>query len=91
MNLSVAIATDNRENFIKEQLESILNQTWLPEEIVISDDASTDRTSEILMQYKERYPKLVKLLLNKENVGFVKNFERAIMNSTGDVVALSDQ
>ena len=58
---------------------------------MISDDASTDRTSEILMQYKERYPKLVKLLLNKENVGFVKNFERAIMNSTGDVVALSDQ
>ena len=91
MKLSVAMATYNGEKFIKEQLTSILNQTRLPDEIMISDDASTDKTPEILMEYKEKYPKLIKLLLNKENVGFVKNFERAIMNSTGDLVALSDQ
>ena len=91
MNLSVAMATYNGEKFIRDQLDSILNQTRLPDEIVISDDASTDRTPEILMEYKEKYPKLIKFLLNKENIGFVKNFERAIMNSTGDVVALSDQ
>ncbi len=91
MKLSIAMATYNGEKFIREQLDSILNQTQLPDEIVISDDASTDRTPAILMQYKERYPKLIKLLLNKKNVGFVKNFERAIMNTTGDVVAFSDQ
>ncbi len=91
MKLSVAMATYNGEKFLKEQLDSILNQTRLPDEIVISDDASTDRTPEILIEYKEKYPKLIKLLLNKANVGFVKNFERAIMNTTGDLVALSDQ
>ncbi len=91
MKLSIAMATYNGEKFIKEQLDSILNQTRLPDEIVISDDASTDKTVEILMEYKEKYPKFIKLILNKENVGFVKNFERAIMNTTGDLVALSDQ
>ncbi len=91
MKLSIAMTTYNGEKFIREQLDSILNQTRLPDEIVISDDASADKTVEILMEYKEKYPKLINLLLNKENVGFVKNFERAIMNTTGDLVALSDQ
>ena len=91
MKLSVCMATYNGEKFIKEQIESILNQTHKPDEIIISDDASRDKTQDILIEYQKRYPDLIKVILNKDNVGFVKNFERALLASSGDLVALSDQ
>ena len=43
----------NGENYIKDQIESFLNQTLLPQEIIISDDCSSDKTLEILENYKE--------------------------------------
>ena len=91
MKLSVCMATYNGEKFIKEQIESILNQTHKPDEIIISDDASKDKTQDILIEYQKRYPDLIKVILNKDNAGFVKNFERALLASSGDLVALSDQ
>jgi len=91
MKISVCMATYNGEQFVKEQIESILNQTHKPDEIIISDDASRDKTQEILIEYQKRYPDLIKVILNKDNVGFVKNFERALLASSGDLVALSDQ
>ena len=48
MKIGVLIATYNGEKFIKEQLVSILNQTVKPDEIIISDDGSTDGTLEII-------------------------------------------
>jgi glycosyltransferase involved in cell wall biosynthesis len=85
------MATYNGEKFISEQIESILNQTLKPDEIVISDDASTDQTLKILLEYQKQYPNLIKVISNKNNAGFVKNFERALLNVTGDFIALSDQ
>ena len=91
LKISVAMATYNGEKFVREQIESILNQTLKPYEIVISDDASTDQTLKILLEYQKKYPNLIKVIPNKNNAGFVKNFERALLNVTGDLVALSDQ
>ncbi len=51
MKTSVVIATFNGSRFIQEQLDSIINQTILPDEIVISDDGSTDSTVELIQSF----------------------------------------
>ncbi|MGU3374198.1 glycosyltransferase [Chryseobacterium sp. M5A1_1a] len=91
MTSSVALCTYNGENYIAEQLESILSQTKPVHEIIICDDGSTDDTLKILSEYTERYPNLIKVYLNPENLGYVGNFEKAMSLCTGDLVFLCDQ
>jgi len=88
--ISVAICTYNGEKYLKDQLDSIVNQTYKNIEIIITDDASTDNTIKIIKEFQKKY-KFIKLYENKKNIGYVKNFERAINLSTGDYIALSDQ
>lgn len=85
--ISVCIATYNGEKYIKEQIESILFQTIQPNEIIISDDNSTDKTIEII---KKINSPLIKIFRNKDK-GIIKNFENALLNSTGDYIFLCDQ
>lgn len=91
MKKSVAMCTYNGEKYIVLQLDSILNQTIKPDEIIICDDCSTDETVEILSKYKNKYPNLIKVIKNNENLGYIKNFEKAINLTTGDFIFLSDQ
>lgn len=91
MKVSIAMATYNGEKFLNDQLKSFLNQTRQPDELVISDDNSSDSTIELLNVFKESSPFKVKILTSKENVGYTKNFEKALNNVTGDLVFLSDQ
>lgn len=91
MKVSIALATYNGERYLKEQLDSFLLQTRLPDELVISDDKSDDNTLNILSDFKNNAPFEVKIFSNKENIGYVKNFERAIAATTGDFIFLSDQ
>ena len=58
MKIGVLIATYNGEKFIKEQLDSIINQTTPVDEIIISDDGSTDGTLEIILEYIDKYDKI---------------------------------
>ena len=87
--VSIAIATYNGESFLEAQLESIFNQDYHLIEVIVVDDCSTDQTLEIL----EKYALLGKLNLfkNYTNLGYVRNFERAIGLCSGEFVALSDQ
>jgi glycosyltransferase involved in cell wall biosynthesis len=87
--ISVALASCNGGNYLKEQLESIFNQSLLPNEVIVCDDCSTDNSIEILNDYKEKHS--LKYYINKKNLGFVKNFEKAISICSGDYIALSDQ
>jgi glycosyltransferase involved in cell wall biosynthesis len=87
----VALATYNGERFLPQQLASIQQQTRLPDELVVSDDQSTDRTLEIIREFAASVPFPVRILENERNVGFVANFERAIRRCEGDLIALSDQ
>lgn len=91
MKLSVAICTFNGEMFIKKQLDSILNQSCEVQEIIICDDGSNDNTRNILLDYKERFPNKIKLDFNTSSFGTIKNFEKAISLTTGDLIFLSDQ
>lgn len=91
LRLSVALCTYNGTAFLAEQLDSIATQLRKPDELVVSDDASTDGTVSVVEQFATRAPFPVRLLRNQCNVGYAKNFERAIRACTGDVVVLCDQ
>ncbi|WP_304343648.1 glycosyltransferase [Chryseobacterium koreense] len=91
MKTSIALCTYNGGKYLKEQLESILAQTVLPDEIVVCDDGSTDDTKNITEQYRQIYPLIFKVFNNEKNLGYAKNFEKAITLCTGDLIFLSDQ
>ncbi len=88
--ISIAMATYNGEKYLAEQLDSILAQTVQDFELVICDDCSTDGTVRILEEYMQKDSR-IKVFVNKENLGFVKNFEKAIKLCSGEYIALSDQ
>lgn len=85
--ISVCMATYNGEQYIKEQIDSILNQLDADDELIISDDGSTDKTIEIINSYHDRR---IKLFLYNSNC-YSKNFENAIKKANGDYIFLSDQ
>lgn len=89
--LSIAMATYNGERFLQEQLESFVGQTRRPDELVVSDDGSTDATRKILEAFREHAPFDVILRFNDRNLGYTGNFDRALRMATGDLVFLSDQ
>jgi glycosyltransferase involved in cell wall biosynthesis len=75
MKASVLVITYNQEKYIQQTLESVLAQkTDFDFEIIIGDDCSTDSTTEICKKIAEIYPDRVKLLIPKNNQGFLKNF-----------------
>jgi glycosyltransferase involved in cell wall biosynthesis len=89
-SISIAMATYNGSLYLKEQLDSIINQTYKNIEIIIVDDCSIDNTVDIILQYKQQYP-FIKLLQNQQNLGIVKSFAKALSKCNGDYIALSDQ
>jgi glycosyltransferase involved in cell wall biosynthesis len=88
--ISIAMCTYNGEKFIQEQIESILNQSYKNIELIITDDCSNDTTVEVIKQYIQNDNR-IKLYQNEKNLGFIKNFEKAISFCNGDYIALSDQ
>lgn len=91
MNISVAMCTFNGGAFIAEQLESIAKQTRPPDELIVSDDGSTDATVSQVEAFAATVPFAVRVLLNSKTLGINKNFESAIAACGGDVIALCDQ
>jgi glycosyltransferase involved in cell wall biosynthesis len=85
---SVVLASYQGERFIGEQLDSILPQLAPEDEVVISDDASTDQTLDVVARRRDSR---IKVLVNDVRVGYVGNFQRAIDQSRGDYVFFSDQ
>src|SRR5437667_1892892 len=90
-SFSVAMCTYNGAQFVEEQLESIASQTQSPCDMIICDDASTDRTVEIVKTFASRVSFPVRLFVNEKNLGSTKNFEKAISLCQGQLIALSDQ
>lgn len=88
MKISVCLASFNGEQFIEEQLTSILNQLGPDDELVVSDDHSNDRTLELVRALNDQR---IVLITASTNVGHVRNFERAISSASGDLLFLSDQ
>jgi glycosyltransferase involved in cell wall biosynthesis len=89
--ISVALCTYNGERFLSQQLASIAKQSRLPDELVVCDDRSMDRTMEILRAFAASVSFPVKIVQNTANLGSTRNFEHAIRLCEGDLIALSDQ
>lgn len=89
--VSVVIATYNGSKFLFEQLQSILEQTRQPDQLVICDDCSQDNSLAIATKFAQNAPFDVKVVTNYENLGVIKNFEKGILAATGDLIFLSDQ
>jgi glycosyltransferase involved in cell wall biosynthesis len=91
MKVSIALASYNGGAYILTQLMSFLAQTRLPDEIVVCDDCSSDGTREILERFAAFSPCPVHLHYNSKNLGYSRNFEKALSLCKGEVILLSDQ
>ena len=85
--VSISIFSYNNEAFIDECLLSTMNQDYPNFEVIISDDASTDKTIQIIQKYQKKYPDLIKLYINSSNQGITKNANRSLENCSGKYVA----
>lgn len=88
--IDILLATYNGEKYLKEQLDSILNQTYKNIRIIISDDGSKDSTLEILEEYKNKDERII-VYEQKENLGVVKNIEFLLKKVEAPYYMLSDQ
>ena len=88
--ISIALCTYNGSRFLEKQILSIINQTYKNIELIVVDDCSTDQTFEITQKLASRYPQ-IRSFKNSTNIGFNKNFEKAIKLTTGAYIAISDQ
>ncbi|MGB3159724.1 MAG: glycosyltransferase family 2 protein [Carnobacterium sp.] len=88
MKISVCMASYNGGLYIKEQILSILKQLGKEDELIISDDGSSDTTSAIVQEINDSR---VNFILNNGKKGYTKNFENALEKASGDVIFLSDQ
>lgn len=85
--LSVCCITYNHAPFLEQAIESVINQIVDFEfEVIIGDDCSTDGSQKILKRYAERYPELIKLILQPVNTGGKKNFNDVYCAATGEYV-----
>ncbi len=81
--LSVIIPNFNHAHFLPACLDSVLNQSWQPEEVIVIDDASTDNSVEVIEGFMRKYP-LVRLHRNPENRGILYNINLARELAHGD-------
>ena len=92
--ISVCLASHNGEAYIKQQVDSILKQIDLGDELIVSDDASTDSTLDIIKSFNDSRIKIISHTAPKGLPGHIcatLNFENALKISKGDYIFLSDQ
>lgn len=89
--ISVVLTTYNGERYIKEQMDSIFNQTCAPNEIIVADDCSSDSTVDIINSYTNQKKIDIISYVNNHNLGYIRNFKIAISKAHGDYIFLCDQ
>ena len=88
---SVCMRTYNLEKYVSQAIESVLSQvTTFPYEIIIDDDKSTDGTRNIIKQYMEDYPHIIKANFHEKNIGTRRNLVRNLQNARGKYIAPCD-
>ena len=90
-SISIALATYNGEKHIGDQLRSLALQTWLPTELVVFDDRSTDRTVEIIRDFATTAPFRVIIHINEKQLGYRENFVTITNRCSCDLISFCDQ
>lgn len=91
IKVSVCIVSYNQEKYIGECLESLVTQkTNFPFEIIIGDDASSDNTPQIILDYQKKYPEIIQPVLRTKNLGPVKNTIDIYKRAKGKYIAHLD-
>jgi glycosyltransferase involved in cell wall biosynthesis len=88
--VSIAIPSYEQKDFLRETIESVLMQDYDNLEIVVSDNASTDGTREMLLEYEKNNPGLFKLIFQEKNLGMRTNHTSAYLGCTGQYMAWLD-
>ncbi len=89
--ISVVLTTYNQEKYVAQALEGILKQENCPEyEIIVGNDCSTDKTSEIISGYASQYPDRIKILPRPQNLGMLKNMQDCFHNCRGEFIAICE-
>ena len=89
MRVSVCIPTYNQAKYLPKTIESILNQTILPDEIIISNDCSTDETKKVLDQLQNKST-CIKVLHQTHNLGIAKNVDTCLREAKGKYIVRID-
>lgn len=89
--LNIIMCTFNGEQYIEEQIESILNNTYSQWKLIICDDGSTDNTVNLIKKYESQYPDKIILRQNKTNMGVIYNFLTPILEYEADYYMFCDQ
>lgn len=87
--ISVIMSVYNATDSLEKSIDSILNQTYEDFEFLICNDASTDDTSKIVMNYQKKDPR-IKLFNNKKNIGLTRSLNYLLMQSSGEFIARQD-
>ncbi len=89
--VSVIVPNYNHFPYLRERLESIYNQSFQDIEVILLDDASTDKSIDILDSYQEKYPYITKAIYNDVNSTSVfKQWEKGINQAKGDLVWIAE-
>ena len=89
--IDILLATYNGSKYLHEQLDSILSQSYENINVIIRDDGSSDNTVMIIEEYEQKDSRVRLLNDNLGNLGFVRNFEELMKNSTSEYLMFSDQ
>jgi len=88
--VAVVVATYNGATYLRQQLESIVQQSYKPSQIIIVDDDSLDDTLQVANNFAAHHPEVM-VVQNETRLGYIKNFEKGMLIATASYVALSDQ
>src|SRR5258706_998889 len=88
--VSILITTYNQELYVEEALISALQQDYSPLEVVVTDDASTDNTPQIICSLRAKYGDRLIVLLGEKNLGITGSSNRGLARCTGEYIALQD-
>ena len=89
MKISVCIPTYNQELYLKKAIDSVLNQTLLPREIIVSNDCSTDNTAGLLNELQKSIP-ILKIINQPQNLGIARNTDACMRAASGNYIVRLD-
>lgn len=88
--ISCIIVSYNNAPYLKRAIDSALNQSHKLDEIIISDDGSTDSSRDIAQSFARKYPSVITLILREQNLGVSANRDLAIREAKGDLISTLD-